>query len=46
MKGAYLPQDHNPSKSDYQKLLCRCGFGVPDLDRAALERRQFSDHGR
>lgn len=34
MKGAYLPGDQDPSKSDYQKLLRRCGFGVPDLDRA------------
>ena len=34
MKRAYLPNDHDPFKSDYQKLLRRCGFGVPDLDRA------------
>lgn len=34
MKGAYLPEDPGPSKSDYRKLLRRCGFGVPDLGRA------------
>ncbi len=34
MKGAYLPEDQDPFKRDYQKLLRRCGFGVPDLDRA------------
>ena len=34
MKDAYLPASPNPSKGDYQKLLRRCGFGVPDLDRA------------
>ena len=34
MKDAYLPASRIPLKGDYQKLLCRCGFGVPDLDRA------------
>ena len=33
MKDAYLASQ-NPSKSDYQKLLRRCGFGLPNLDRA------------
>ncbi|WP_419939297.1 S8 family peptidase [Candidatus Palauibacter sp.] len=34
MTDAYLPASQNRSKGDYQKLLRRCGFGVPDLDRA------------
>lgn len=34
MKGAYLPESRSPAKGDYQKLLRRCGFGVPDLERA------------
>ena len=34
MKVAYLPATRNPSKGDCQKLVRRCGFGVPDLDRA------------
>ena len=34
MQGGYLPADRVPLKGDYQKLLRRCGFGVPDLDRA------------
>ena len=34
MKAAYLPESQSPSKGDYQKLLRRCGFGVPDLERA------------
>lgn len=34
MKRTYLPADKNPSKSDYRKLLRRCGFGVPELNRA------------
>ena len=32
MKRQFLP--NKPSKRDYQNLLRRCGFGVPDLDRA------------
>ena len=32
MKQSFLPD--NPSKNDYQLLLRRCGFGVPDLNRA------------
>ena len=34
MKGAYLPASRPSSKGDYQKLLRRCGFGLPDLNRA------------
>ena len=33
MKRAYLPPS-NPSKRDYCQLVQRCGFGVPDLQRA------------
>ena len=28
------PKSQSPLKGDYLKLLRRCGFGVPDLDRA------------
>ena len=34
MKGAYLPASRPSSKGDYQTLLRRCGFGLPDLNRA------------
>ena len=34
MKRMFLLSNGNPSKADYQKLLRRCGFGVPDLGRA------------
>lgn len=34
MKRAYLPGSRDPTKDDYQKLLRRCGYGVPDLERA------------
>lgn len=34
MRTAFLPANKNPSKTDYVKLLRRCGFGCPDLDRA------------
>ncbi len=34
MKHMFLPEDRNPSKVDYQRLLRCCGFGVPDVDRA------------
>ena len=34
MRQTYLPATGNPSKTDHQKLLRRCGFGVPDLGRA------------
>ena len=34
MKHAYLPPEKQRRKSDYQSLVQRCGFGVPDLDRA------------
>ena len=33
MEAAYLPAD-NPAKNDYLWLIRRCGFGVPDLQRA------------
>ena len=29
-----LPASSHPSKGDYRNLLRRCGFGMPDLDRA------------
>lgn len=32
MKQSFLP--NHPSKNDYQRLLRRCGFGVPDINRA------------
>ncbi|MCY4389418.1 MAG: S8 family peptidase [Desulfurellaceae bacterium] len=32
MKQSFLP--NSPSKNDYQRLLRRCGFGVPDINRA------------
>ena len=34
MKRASLPANGSPTKADYQRLLQRCGFGVPALDRA------------
>ena len=34
MKDAYLRPSGKASKNEYQKLLGRCGFGVPDLGRA------------
>lgn len=34
MKRQFLPVTGNPSKRDYQNLLRRCGFGVPDINRA------------
>lgn len=34
MKGSFLPATRTPSKQDYVRLLRRCGFGVPDIDRA------------
>ena len=34
MKRMFLPPGGNPSKADYVRLLQRCGFGVPGLDRA------------
>lgn len=33
MKRTYLPSRH-ATKEDYARLIRRCGFGVPDLDRA------------
>ena len=34
MKRMYLPLEGDPSKADFLRLLQRCGFGAPDLDRA------------
>ena len=34
MKRMFLPAGRNLSRADYQDLVKRCGFGVPDLDRA------------
>ncbi len=34
MKRQFLPATGNPSKGEYQNLLRRCGFGVPDIERA------------
>ena len=34
MKRMFLPPNGEPPKADYARLLQRCGFGVPDLDRA------------
>lgn len=34
MKDAYLPTEKQRGKGDYRRLAQRCGFGVPDLDRA------------
>ena len=34
MRRAYLPSAGKPSKADYAGLIRRCGFGVPDLERA------------
>ena len=34
MKDTFMPTHGNWLKDDYLKLVRRCGFGVPDLDRA------------
>ena len=34
MRTSYLPTVRRPSKTEYAQLVRRCGFGVPDLDRA------------
>ena len=34
MKRMFLPENRDPSKADYQDLLRRCGFGIPDFGRA------------
>ena len=34
MKRQFLPATGNPSKNEYHNLLRRCGFGVPDVNRA------------
>ena len=34
MKLQFLPHYNSPSKKDYCNLVQRCGFGVPEIDRA------------
>lgn len=34
MRKLFLPASGRPSKSDYLHLIQRCGFGMPNLDRA------------
>ena len=34
MQQSYLPADRNPTKTDYARLIRRCGFGAPNLNRA------------
>ena len=34
MNHMFLPVREHPKKRDYGNLLRRCGFGVPDIDRA------------
>jgi hypothetical protein len=34
MRDLFLPANGSPSKRDYRNLIRRCGFGVPNLDRA------------
>ena len=34
MRNSYLPSGKTPTKADYARLIRRCGFGVPILDRA------------
>ena len=34
MRRASLPATGTATKTDYRRLVQRCGFGVPDLDRA------------
>ena len=34
MKRMFLPSGQSPTKNDYGNLIRRCGFGVPDIDRA------------
>ena len=34
MKRMFLPEERPATKADHQRLLRRCGFGVPNLDRA------------
>ena len=34
MRQSYLPIGRSPRKADYARLMRRCGFGVPDLNRA------------
>ena len=34
MKRMFLPSGRDPTKNDYWNLIRRCGFGVPDMNRA------------
>ena len=34
MKHMFLPPGRSPTKNDYWNLIRRCGFGVPNIDRA------------
>lgn len=34
MRAQYLPATGNATKSDYVRLIRRCGFGIPQLERA------------
>ena len=34
MRNMFLPTGHQPTKRETERLVRRCGFGVPDLDRA------------
>lgn len=34
MRQTFLPNDRQPSKNDYVRLVRHCGFGAPDLARA------------
>ena len=34
MRRQFLPATRVPNKTDYQRLIQRCGFGVPDIARA------------
>ena len=45
MKHMFLPEERPATKADYLRLVRRCGFGVPNLDQRALERRELLDDG-
>ena len=34
MQQSYLPADRNPTKTEYARLIRRCGFGAPNLNSA------------
>jgi hypothetical protein len=34
MRRMFLPQDRDPNKTDFARLVRHCGFGVPSLERA------------